>query len=341
MNVIEEFKKNLDEMKDKLEPILKGDTGKFIQIAANYVEQNPGLLEKNKQSLYASIIKAAQSGLYIDGQESALVPFKGQVTFMPMYKGLLKQVRNSGELSSINCGVVYECDGFDFYVDENGEHLKHVPDFDPKKRGIRTGTYAIARIKGGQAPYIEIMTEEEIQSCKKSAYIGKDSPWNGPFADEMRKKTVLRRISKRLPMSTDLNAAIHADDDLFIPPDEAQDPPEEKTTSAGLHDAVTPETVEPEKQPEYKNHVEGVIEEARIFPATIKGKKVDRYGAKIQGVWYGTFEKKLYEEMQKNQADKSTVWLFFEKKERPSDGKEINEAVDIKVIETPTEDVPI
>jgi recombination protein RecT len=158
MTQIEEFKKNLEELKPKLEKILKSDTDKFIQIAANYVEQNDGLLDKDRASLYAEIMKAAQAGLYVDGQESALVPFAGKIKLMVMYKGLLKQVRNSGELASINCGVVYENDVFEFSVDENGEHIKHVPNY-RGDRGKQISTYAIARTKDSSAPYIEIMQE--------------------------------------------------------------------------------------------------------------------------------------------------------------------------------------
>jgi len=339
MNVMEEFKKNLDEMKDKLEPILKTETDRFIQIVANYIEQNEGLLSKNRASLYSAIIRAAQNGVCVDGQEAALVPFKESVTLMIMYKGLLKQIRNSGELDSINCGVAYENDLFEYFVDENGEHLKHVPNY-KVDRGKPINAYMIARIKGGHCPYIEVMTEAEIQDCKNVSRAGSNSPWQGKFADEMRKKTVLRRGSKRLPMSTDLNAAIHADDDLFMPPDEAQDPQEEKTTSTGLHDAVTP-APEPEQEQKTGFQQEGIIEEAKIFPVTIKGKPTNRYGGKIKDVWYGTFDEELFKQIQDNCANKSTVWMFYTKETRPS-GKGFNECIKVETISTPdSKKVPI
>lgn len=329
MTVIEEFEKNIIELSESLKKILGNDTDKFVQISINYIKENRKLLEKNKISLYASITKAAQQGVYIDGQESALVPFKGDVKLMIMYKGLLKQVRNSGELESLNCAVCYENDVFEYYVDENGEHLKHVPSFTSSDRGKPKLTYCIARIKSGSSPYIEIMTEEDVQCCKKSSKAGSDSPWNGAFADEMRKKTVIRRISKRLPMSTDLQASLHLDDELFIPKEE-DSLKEEKTTSNKLSEAIKksnePVTdpvknvidAEPVKnvldeEPKIKGeYIEGIITETIIKDVTKDGEPVKRYECKVNGEWLGSFSEKAFEEMQQRKNSGEMVWVLYE-----------------------------
>lgn len=336
---LEEFKKNLDEMKDKISKILKGDADKFIQIAANYVEQNQGLLEKNRASLYNAIIKAAQNGLYIDGEESALVPFKGDVKFMSMYKGLLKQVRNSGELASINCGIVYENDVFEYFVDENGEHLKHIPNY-KSDRGKIISTFCIARTKGNNAPYIEIMTEDEIQACKKQSRAGNDSPWNGPFVNEMRKKTIIHRIRKRLPASTDFDSVLHADDDLFIPQDEPEDQPQPPETSSKLSEAVTKQETEPKQETKQGEYKEGVIDELKIFDVKIKGQLAKRYGCRIGDDWFGTFDLDIYKEMCNAADNKSLIWLIYEVKTKKS-GDAYNEALGVKVLEVPEDEVPI
>lgn len=334
MNAIQEFKQNLIEMKSSLEPILKSDTDKFIQIASNYIENNEDLLLKNRQSLYAAIFRAAQNVLYIDGQESALVPFKEKVKFMSMYKGLLKQVRNSGELDSINCGIVYENDSFESFTDENGEHLKHVPTW--KDRGKPIISYCIARIKGGKTPYIEIMPETEIQECKKASRAGSDSPWNGPFSDEMRKKTVLRRISKRLPMSTDLNASLHADDDLFIPSDDEEKPKTEQPeiTSDRLHNAIQEAKTEQKKiEPTPEQHknesIEGLIDELKEI--TKDGKP--RFGCKVSGSWFGTGDVKLWDSIKDFYNFKFRVRVEY---------KKVNEKNEIAhVVVLTSDDVPI
>jgi recombination protein RecT len=335
MNKFDEFKNTLTAMKDKLTPILGSDTDKFVQIAINYVEQNKSLLEKDVNSLYKAIFDAAQAGLYIDARESALVPFKGKVKFMSMYQGLLKQVRNSGELASINCGVAYEKDIFEFYTDEKGEHLKHVPDYKAgKDRGKPIVTYAIARIKDGQAPYIEIMMEEEIQDCKKSSRAGSDSPWNGLFANEMRKKTVLRRISKRLPSSTDLNAAIHADDELFIPQDEPEKEEEKPTTSSKLQEAVKPELT----------GVECIVDNLSQQEVKKGGETVHKYSTEINGDEYLTFDSSILEKLKKARSQKNKVVIMYDIKTKKS-GATYNEITDVIFKEAfniaEQEDVPI
>ena len=353
MTAIQEFKQNLMAMKEKFEPLLKSDTDKFLQIAQNYVEQNQGLLDKDRLSLYASIMRAAQQGLYIDGQESALIPFKGQVKFMSMYKGLLKQVRNSGELASINCGVVYDGDTFEYFVDENGEHIKHVPQFVGRSTTTKhVGAYAIARIKENHPPYIEVMTEEEIQNCKKSSRAGDDSPWNGLFSDEMRKKTVLRRISKRLPSSTDLNATLHEDDELFNPPAEPETPPPAPPeTSARLRDAVTPQAVAPASAPvsapspvtepkQTGEMVEGIIEETKTFNVQKDGKPATLYQCKIAGVAYLTFSPEVFKTMNAAKDKKSKVTVFFQKAVSASN-KAYNNVLEVRENVVAEEEVPI
>lgn len=359
------LKNDLMAMKEKFEALLKSDTDKFLQIAVNYVEQNQKLLEANRASLYSAILKSAQCHLFIDGQEASLVPFKGNVTMMTGYKGILKMVRNSGELASINAGVVYENDVFEYFIDEQGEHLKHVPKMVTiKERGKPINTYCIARTKGNTEPYIEVMMEEEVEACKKqSASVkgGYDTPWNGPFADEMRKKTVIRRISKRLPMSTDLNQALNSDEELFnATVDDAPQVEEPvKTTSDKLANATqaakpapaptptpapTPAPAPaPAQKPEAKEQghmIEGVIAELKVLNVKVNNEPANRFACRIGDSWYGTFDQVIYKQME-SAADKkvNTRIVYFKRVNK--DGKPYQEAIDIKEFPVPADDVVI
>jgi len=86
---VEVLKESISKLKDQFQPLMGAETDKFIQIACNYVEANPKLLEASRPSLYAAILKAAQCRLFIDGQEASLVPFSGTMTMMTGYKGIL------------------------------------------------------------------------------------------------------------------------------------------------------------------------------------------------------------------------------------------------------------
>jgi len=185
---------------------------KFIRVTMTAIQNNPSLLGCDKQSLFSSVMKCAQDGLLPDGREAALVPFAGKVQYMPMVGGILKKVRNSGELANINSQVVYTNDEFDYWIDETGEHLKHRPLL-VGDRGVHRLTYAIARTKD-EAIYLEVMSESQVQEVRKVSR-AKNGPWDGPFADEMRRKTAIRRLSKRLPMSTDLETVIKRDDEMY------------------------------------------------------------------------------------------------------------------------------
>lgn len=346
MTELEQLKTSIGNLKESLTPLLGADTDKFIQIACNFLDGKPKLLAANRASLFAEITKAAQSRLFLDGQEASLVPFKDQVKLMVGYKGILKMVRNSGELASINAGVVYEKDTFEYFVDEKGEHIKHMPTLG-KDRGKPSQTYCIARIKGGNEPYIEVMSEEEVMSCKKVSRAGDDSPWNGPFADEMRKKTVIRRISKRLPMSTDLNMAIN--DEEFEEP-VAEPVQEPKTTSTRLEQAVAPVAPATDKpdHPQAPQLEQALSQTVRGFIEAVGAKPMDkggfRYWVKLSGVFYGTFSETDFRKCEDLFNKKVPVIVMFVTK-LTKDKKEFNDLLnimeDVKEDGPSDNDVPI
>ncbi len=139
-------------------------------------------------------MKAAADGLLPDGREAALVQFKDSVQYLPMVGGILKKIRNSGELSSITSQIVHKGDKFRYWVDGDGEHVEHEP-LVFGERGEQIGVYALAKTKDG-AVYIEVLTMAQIAAVKNVSR-AKDGPWSGPFATEMHRKTAIRRLSKR------------------------------------------------------------------------------------------------------------------------------------------------
>jgi len=231
---------------------------KFVRIVQTAVINSPYLLKANVSTVMAAAIKAAQDGLLPDGREAAIVPFKGSAQYMPMVAGILKKVRNSGELSSITAQIIHAKDEFEFYVDEKGEHLMHRPNM-LQDRGEMKGAYALATTKDGAA-YIEVMTNQEIDAVRKQS-ASKGGPWSGPFKNEMIKKTVIKRLSKRLPMSTDLEYTMRADDDM-IDFDKKPEPVETEVVPSldpepqakDLNKPSNLEAMVAEQTPEIKNH---------------------------------------------------------------------------------------
>jgi len=204
---------------------------KFVRVTLTAVQTNPQLLEADRRTLFAAATKAAQMGLLPDGREGAIVTFKNQAQWMPMVAGIMKLVRNSGEISTWSVQAVYENDNFDFCLGDE-EHITHKPAL--ANRGKLIAVYSIVTMKDGEKSR-EVMSVEDVNQIRARSRSGQSGPWVSDFA-EMAKKTVVRRHSKRLPLSTDIDGMIKEDDELFMPEQPAQPaqeaPQAAETTSA-------------------------------------------------------------------------------------------------------------
>lgn len=193
-----------DQLKSNLPAHIKPD--QFIAVARRGIIGNKALNFSNmdKNTLYSSILKAAEQGMKLDGEEAALVQYGSNVQFMKMIKGVKKQLRNSGEIKEITAEVVYKNDKFEYWVDDEGKHIKHTPNF-LEDRGEPMAAYSVITTKDG-GRFIKVMSKQEIEAVKGASKTGNTnfSPWNGPFKTEMWCKTVLRRNAKDAPTSTDL-----------------------------------------------------------------------------------------------------------------------------------------
>lgn len=209
------FRGTLERMNQDLQSALPPQipVEKFIRTTLTAVQMQPDLLAADRKSLLGSTMRAAQDGLLCDGREAALVIFNTKegkkVQYMPMVGGILKKIRNSGELASISAQVVYDKDHFEYELGDD-ERIVHKP-FLGADRGKQIACYAIAKTKDG-AIYREVMSVSDVEKVRSASRAGKFGPWVD-WWDEMAKKTVIRRLSKRLPSSADLDSVIKADDE--------------------------------------------------------------------------------------------------------------------------------
>lgn len=214
ISVVQEVQNTLVKMQDSFEASLPKhiSVDRFISVAKTALINNPALASLDRGSLYQAFTQAATDGLMPDGREAAIVPFAGKAKFMVMIAGICKKARNSGEIGTIDAQVVYEKDTYEAWTDEKGSHFKHI-----RARGDRGEivlTYAYALGKDGSV-YFEEVSEDQMQKIKAMSKAG-DSPWKGPFSDEMRRKSALRRLGKyRLPNSTDLASVFEKDDEIY------------------------------------------------------------------------------------------------------------------------------
>jgi recombination protein RecT len=172
----------------------------FIRALITSAQVNPDLQACSFQSLWLAAMRACRDNLLPDGREGAIVPYKTNAQWIPMYQGLLKRFRQSGMAKWIAADVVREGEVFEHWVDQFGEHFKHVPEGDESKPIIKV--YAAALTTDG-AFYCAVMSITEINKVKAMSRASRDdSPWK-QWPGEMMKKTALRRLSKLLPAGRD------------------------------------------------------------------------------------------------------------------------------------------
>jgi recombination protein RecT len=190
---------------------------RFERVAVTAVQQNPDLLNPQKverNSLFGALVKAAQDGLLPDGREGAIVPFRGKAQWMPMVAGIMTKVRRSGEIANWEVAAVFEKDEFERLLGDD-QRIFHKPyeDGDP---GQVIGAYSIVTFKDGSKSR-DYLPRWRIEKAREQNPIGKNSLMWTKFYDEGAVKTVIRHHSKRLPMSTDVEA-IFARDETMTPP---------------------------------------------------------------------------------------------------------------------------
>lgn len=189
-------------------------TRRFCRVLLTTCLANPDILDCTQESVFGSIMEAAQLNLEIDGVlgQAYLVPFKNnragtkEAVLIPGYKGLLTLVRRSGEckLESVEC--VYKGDSFR-YAKGTSPFIEHVPNETEFTDERITHAYAIFRHSDG-SPTFNVWTIAQIHAHKKRYARGWDKPdsaWQTSLP-AMARKTVIRDTinSGRVPVSVEV-----------------------------------------------------------------------------------------------------------------------------------------
>ena len=209
----------------------------FRNAAIVAVTDNPSILNCSKESVFKAIRTLASAGLVPDGREAAIVPFKGAAQAMPMVAGLIKVARNSGKITSLWSDVVYDGEDFRIWIEDGERKFEH--NFDPLSRsGEIRGAYAVAKLSDGSVD-MEPMSRDEIEKRRKASANQKGDNPTGIWAQwypEMAKKTVIRALCKRLPMSSEDVERIMQEQEAAPMRDVTPEPTHERTLAQRLMD---------------------------------------------------------------------------------------------------------
>jgi recombination protein RecT len=231
ITVIDEVRANIQKMSGQFAMALPSHISpeKFQRVAITAIQNSPDLLNADRRSLYAACMKLAQDGVIPDGREAALVTFSTKqkdgtwikaVQPMIMVAGILKKIRQSGELATLHAAVVYKNDQFRYWVDTEGQHITHEPILFGE-RGAAIGVYAMAKTKDGSV-FVQPLSLADVEKIRAASRSKDSGPWTS-WWEEMAKKSAIRRLAKYLPQSTDVEQALKADEDLFMPDLPAKD----------------------------------------------------------------------------------------------------------------------
>lgn len=212
--------------------------------AVQVVSKNFKLQSCNASSIVGAVITASRLGVSLDPnvKHSYLIPYGKECKLEISYMGLIDVIyRSTGGL--IEAHMVYEKDFFEYQQGSN-PNVTHKPVVFGDK-GSLIGCYAICKIDDNFT--IEFMDVGEIEKCKsenQSIKNGKPCIVWDKWYSEMAKKSVIRRLYKRLPKtrqtamvaSYDEKSAIGADTSEFIDIDGVELPPKENTPEQELNE---------------------------------------------------------------------------------------------------------
>lgn len=223
---------------------------RFIRVALTTMTRIPKLAGCDQASFFNALLTLSQLGLEPDGRRAHLIPFENRkrgVTECQLiidYKGLVELIMRSGAVLGIHADVV--CDNDEFIYDR-GEVVKHVINF-REPRGQVYAAYATCTLKDG-GRLSDAMSRDDIERIRQRSRAANSGPWVTDW-NEMAKKTVFRRLSKWLPLSSEYRDAVEADDAIEVHATASNSAPFEMPEYAEEINDAEPETTpapEPEK----------------------------------------------------------------------------------------------
>lgn len=201
---------------------------RFQRNLVTAITQHPRLLECDPIQVFNEVSKAAALGLYLDPQlgEAYLITGFSNGRYVPQlrlgYRGLIKLARQSGEVSDVYAHDVCANDKFKMTLGTD-KAIYHEPDYQTDRGEIGL-YYAVVKFSNGATDF-EPMSIKEIHRIRdrsdgwKAFKAGKikSTPW-ATDEGEMSKKTVLRRLLKRMPQSPELADALRIEDAEYSDP---------------------------------------------------------------------------------------------------------------------------
>lgn len=223
-NLRMQLEQRLDQFKAALPSHVTPD--QFVAVLTRAAMANNDLVLADRISFFEAALAAAIDGLMPDGKEGAMVIYNtkikvnGQeqwikkVQWLPMIRGIITKLYNTGLVKSATVGIVYQGDEFRAWTDDDGEHLFHEEADDAERdMSVIRRYYAVVYMKDG-GRFVETMRVKEVDKIRAASRSKDKGPWVD-WPEEMAKKSVFKRLAKRLPVSREIAQVVSRDDYLY------------------------------------------------------------------------------------------------------------------------------
>ncbi|HHT9137761.1 MAG TPA: recombinase RecT [Candidatus Wunengus sp. YC60] len=174
----------------------------YLAQAFNFVCQNPVLTQCSIESLFQAVKDAAQSNLALNGYmgEAYIIKYGNQAKFQIGYKGILKHIYNTGDVTYAYANPVYKGEHFKYQYGTN-EYLEHIPE---GREGDTDADilyfYGILKLKDGYTAF-KVMTKDEIDKVRRISKCPNSPAWTN-FYPSMGCKSVLIRVANTMKKAT-------------------------------------------------------------------------------------------------------------------------------------------
>ncbi|RIS72055.1 recombination protein RecT [Mycobacteroides abscessus] len=202
----------------------------LIRDALTCLQTNPKLAQCEQKSLLGALMTCAQLGLRpgVGALGHAyLLPFwdskarghKAQLVIG--YQGYVELAHRSGRIASIHARTIYSNDVFKLKYGAAVDEWVHEPTWIDGTRGVPIMYYAIGRTVDGGYSVTDPMTVKEMEDYRDKHATARNKqgevfgPWIEHF-EGMAHKTMVRKLMKLLPKSTEITRAMAHDDGIRL-----------------------------------------------------------------------------------------------------------------------------
>ena len=216
--MVQGFRTDLEKISHHLKRLLpfEGAVQKFEELTELAILRDMNLLQCDRLSLLKAIIWCAQKDMEPGVDDGVwLIPFKGIVTPIPAYKGLIKKAVQTESVLDVQPFPVFFGDTFEY-----GYGLSPFIDHKPPKlgnpRGELIGVYVVITMPDGSKRFW-VMDRPDVEKIRNASAAYKAKPNEGPWHDwfeAMAMKTVIKQGLKYIPIKPPLRDLLYDDSKL-------------------------------------------------------------------------------------------------------------------------------